>query len=81
MATLITTKKGKKIVLLNPAERSKRYAREMQSGIKHDGTPLTSEEKAFRAGVLNERGLQAKIYNKENGLQSRSRRRRNNKNH
>ena len=80
MATLITTKKGQKIVLLNPSERSKRYARELKRGCKQDGTPLTESEASFRKGVLNERNLQAKIYNKQHGLQGKSKRRRKRKN-
>lgn len=71
MATLINTKNGKKIVLLNPAERGKRYSRELANGRKHDGTPLTETEAAFRMGVLNERKTQAKIYNKKHGLKGR----------
>ena len=76
MATVITTRKGKKVVLLNPAERSKRYARELSSGRKRDGTPLTETEAAFRMGVLNERKTQAKIFNRKHGLKSKSRKRR-----
>ena len=72
MATLINTKNGKKIVLLNPAERGKRYSRELANGRKHDGTPLTETEAAFRMGVLNERKTQAKIYNKKHGLKGKS---------
>lgn len=75
MATLIETKNGKKVVLLNPAERSKRYSRELANGRKNDGTPLTETEAAFRMGVLNERKTQAKIYNKQNGLKSKSKKR------
>jgi len=75
MATIIETKKGKKIVLLNPAERGKRYSRELASGVKHDGTPLTDTEAAFRMGVLNERKTQAEIYNKQNGLKSKAKKR------
>lgn len=75
MATLIETKNGKKIVLLNPAERSKRYARELSKGAKHNGIPLTDTEAAFRMGVLNERKMQAKIYNKQNGLKSKAKKR------
>ncbi len=75
MATLIKTKNGKKIVLLNSAERGKRYSRELASGVKHDGTPLTDTEAAFRMGVLNERKIQAKIYNKQNGLKSKAKKR------
>lgn len=79
MATLIETKNGKKVVLLNPAERSKRYSRELANGCKHDGTPLTETEAAFRMGVLNERKTQAKIFNKQNGLKGKSRKRGNRK--
>lgn len=76
MATLIKTKSGKKVVLLNPAERSKRYARELSNGKKQDGSPLTETEAAFRMGVLNERKTQAKIYNREHGLKGKSRKKR-----
>lgn len=76
MATIINTKKGKKVVLLNPAERSKRYARELKNGRKQDGTPLTEAEAGFRMGVLNERKTQVKIFNREHGLKGKSRKRR-----
>ena len=76
MATLINTKNGKKIVLLNPAERGKRYSRELSNGRKVDGTPMTDTEAAFRMGVLNERKTQAKIYCRENGIKSKARKHR-----
>ena len=76
MATIINTKNGKKVVLLNPAERSKRYARELSNGRNQDGTPLTEAEAAFSMGVLNERKTQAKIFNREHGLKGKSRKRR-----
>lgn len=72
MSKIVTTKSGKKIVLLNPSERAKRYSRELSRGSKVDGTPLTEAEAGFRMGVLNERKLQAKIYNKHHGLKSKS---------
>jgi hypothetical protein len=75
MATLIQTKNGKKVVLLNPAERSKRYSRELKNGRKQDGTPLTDVQAGFRMGVLNERKAQAKIYNREHGLKGKSNKR------
>ena len=75
MATLIKTKNGKTVVLLNPAERGKRYSRELANGRKHDGTPLTETEAAFRMGVLNERKTQAKIYNKQHGYKSKAKKR------
>lgn len=34
MAKIITGKNGKKIVLLNPSERAKRYSRELANGKK-----------------------------------------------
>ena len=76
LATIINTKNGKKVVLLNPAERSKRYARELSNGRKQDGTPLTKTEAAFRMGVLNERKTQAKIFNRKHGLKAKSRKKR-----
>lgn len=72
MSKIVTTKSGKEIVLLNPSERAKRYSRELSKGRKHDGTPLTDAEAGFRMGVLNERKLQAKIYNKQHGLKGNS---------
>ncbi len=79
MATVIKTKNGKQIVLLNPAERSKRYARELSKGCKQDGTPLDDYERGLRVGVLFERSTQAKIYNKQNGKKSKSKKRGKNK--
>lgn len=75
MATLLRTRNGKTVVLLNPAERSKRYSRELANGRKHNGIPLTSTEAAFRMGVLNERKMQSKIYNKQKGKKSKSKKR------
>ena len=75
MAKVITTRNGKKVVLLNPAERGKRYSRELANGRKHNGAPLTDTEAAFRMGVLNERKTQAKIYCKQHGLKSKSKKR------
>lgn len=72
MATVVTTKKGKVVVLLNPAERSQKYARELREDrlwtndmqhIKREG--LTASEVGFRRGVLNERKKQAKIWKKK----------------
>lgn len=76
MATLIKTKSGKTVVLLNPAERSKRYAQELSNGKKLNGSSLTGAEAGFRMGVLNERKMQAKIYNREHGLKGKSKKKR-----
>lgn len=76
MATIINTKNGKKVVLLNPAERSKRYARELSNGRKQDGTPLTETEAAFRMGRSERTQNAAKIFNRKHGLKGKSRKRR-----
>lgn len=76
MAKIITGKNGKKIVLLNPSERAKRYSRELANGKKHNGEKLTAAEAGFRMGVLDERKTQAKIFCRENGIKSKARKRR-----
>lgn len=76
MAKIITGKNGKKIVLLNPSERAKRYSRELANGKKQNGEKLTAAEAGFRMGVLDERKIQAKIYCRENGIKSKARKRR-----
>ena len=76
MAKIITGKNGKKIVLLNPSERAKRYSRELANGKKQNGEKLTAAKAGFRMGVLDERKTQAKIYCRENGIKSKARKRR-----
>lgn len=71
MATVIKSKNGKKIVLLNPSERATQYSRELKHGRKRNGEPLTEAEAGFRMGVLNERSMQAKIYNRQHGIKKR----------
>lgn len=64
MSTVIKTKSGHKVVLLNPAEKAKRYARQMKSGkVTETKKTLTSEQMAFRAGYLSARSDAAKAYN------------------
>lgn len=58
MAVVIRRKSGKKFVLLNPAEKAKRYARQL----KNDET-LTDSERAYRKGYLNSRSDSAKVFN------------------
>ena len=65
MATVVVNRKGKKVVLLNPAERAKRYASELKSGKKKSGKRLTAAEAGLRMGVLKERATQAKIWKKK----------------
>lgn len=64
MSTQIKTKTGKKIVLLNPAEKAKRYARQMKKGvITETGKKLSKNDLAFRAGYLTARADNAKAFN------------------
>ena len=70
---VIHGKDGKKVVLLNPSERAKRFSRELANGRKQNGERLTAAEAGFRMGVLNERKTQAKIYCRENGIKSKAR--------
>lgn len=67
MAKQIINDKGKVITLENPAERAKRYANELHTGVGPNGQPLTPTQAALRMGVLKERQTQAKIYNKKHG--------------
>lgn len=56
------TKTG--IVLRNPAEKAKRYARQMKSGeIRETGKQLTKTDLAFRAGYLQARADNANAFN------------------
>ena len=60
MAVPYKTKRGKTITLLNPYEKGKKYYLEQMANvrttntgeIKDDGKPLTSEQRAYRAGYL-----------------------------
>lgn len=62
MAFTFQTKSGKKIVLLNPAEKGTRYSRQLKSGKDHQGNILTDTQKAFRSGYLTARQDSAKVY-------------------
>lgn len=73
MAHVIKTKKGNKIVLLNPAEKGKRFARQIKSGVVQEtGEVLTKEDKKYRAGYLDARKDSANAYNAKNGLKSKA---------
>lgn len=78
MARVITTKKGKRFTLLNPAEKGRKYADELGSGYRQtndgelkekNGKPLTlsKAQRAYRAGYLKARADNAKAfkYNKK----------------
>ena len=74
MAVKIRTKKGKTVTLLNPAEKSRKYARELRTGtrITNDGTPkksklgvplkLSPEGFGYRIGYINSRADNAKAF-------------------
>jgi hypothetical protein len=63
MSTQVKTKTGEKIVLLNPAEKAKRYARQMKNGkVTETGKKLTRTDLAFRAGYLTARSDNSKAY-------------------
>lgn len=74
MAVTVTNKKGKKVVLLNPSEKGRKYADELRNGAKQtnsgmikfgeNGKPiyLTDEEKAYRGGYLDAQKDSAKAY-------------------
>ena len=74
MATVIKTKNGKKVTLLNPAEKAAKAAAELRVGVhgtndqkikrdKHGKPiPLTATEKAWRSGYLAARKDSAKCY-------------------
>ena len=71
---VVTTKKGKQVRLLNPAQKGAKAAVELKRGVKmtnfgkvktkKDGTPraLTKTERAYRAGYLDARNDNAKAY-------------------
>lgn len=74
MAVVVLTKKGKSVTLLNPNEKARKFADELGNGskqtndghIKFDkfGSPLklTEKERAYRAGYLESRKDNAKVY-------------------
>lgn len=64
MASIVYTRKGNKRVLRNPAEKSKRYARQLKNGaVSETGEVLTDTQKAWRSGYLEARKDNAKAYN------------------
>lgn len=73
MATVVKCKKGNKIVLLNPAEKGKRFARQLKNKcVSETGEVLDEKGKAFRAGYLTARSDNAKAYCSKMGIKSKS---------
>ena len=73
MAKTVTTKKGKTLRFLNPAEKARKFANELSTGIRktNDGrykadkngdVGLTKEGRAYRAGYLDARKDGAKAW-------------------
>ena len=61
------------IILRNPAEKAKRYARQMKHGVvRETGKELSSTDMAFRAGYLQARQDSAKAYCSNRGIKSKS---------
>lgn len=71
---IVTTRSGKTIRLLSPAEKGAKAAFELKTGVKHtnmgkpkknpDGSPmqLNKSQRAYRAGYLDARKDNAKAY-------------------
>lgn len=63
MSRIHKTKNGKSIVLLNPAEKSKRYARQLKTGIiSETGVIIDDKGRYWRMGYLTSRSDNAKAY-------------------
>lgn len=77
--TILTTEDGKVIRLMNPAEKAKKAAYELKTGIKYtnlgevktdkNGNPLKlkPKEKSWRSGYLSARSDNAKAFNAKKG--------------
>ncbi len=64
------------IILRNPAEKAKRYSRQMKSGeVRETGKKLTKTDMAYRAGYLDSRADSAKAYCAKYNINSKSKRR------
>ena len=84
MATIIKTKTGKDITLLNPSEKSKKYASELKTGHRYtnkgeykvdkDGVVLNLDccSASYRMGYLAARKDNAKVYNAKMGIKSKA---------
>ena len=66
MAKVIYGKNGGKFVLLNPNEKGKRYARQLRSGRDGRGKPLSKEDRSYRAGYLDARRDNLKLFKSKN---------------
>ena len=74
MAVVVKTRRGKKVTLLNPAEKGRKYAAELKSGVratndhvvkrdkKGNKMRLTKSQRIWRSGYLSARSDEAKAY-------------------
>ena len=73
MSVVVTNKKGKRVTLLNPAEKGEKYAYELRTNIRtrNDGSfkpdkngelGLTKTQRAYRSGYLAARKDSAACY-------------------
>ena len=61
------------IVLRNPAEKGKRFARQLRAGcVTETGEVLSPTDKAWRAGYLSARSDNAKAFSAKHGRKSKS---------
>ena len=66
------TKTG--IILRDPAEKAKRFARQMKNGkVTETGKKLTKTDMAFRAGYLQARKDSADAFNANKGFKKKRR--------
>ncbi len=84
MATIIKTKTGKDITLLNPNEKGKKYAKELKEKRKYtnsnklkcdkDGVVVNLDccSASYRMGYLAARKDNAKAYCAKNGIKSKA---------
>lgn len=67
------TKNG--IILRNPAEKAKRYARQLKNNkVTETNKTLSKEDRAYRGGYLDARKDNAMARNHKLGIKSKSRR-------
>ena len=65
-STVCRTEDGKKVVLLTPSGRGKRYGRELNTGYNNrTGEKLNDVAAGYRMGYRAALAEQAKIYNKK----------------
>ena len=64
MAYTYTDKSGKQRTLFTPAEKGRKYAKELKTGKDvYTGKELTARQKAFRSGYNKSRSDNAKAFN------------------